>query len=134
MKTKQQRRSSGPDIAKGTNPEFKDSILANRLMDLGIDYYEKLGVSIAVLVGGGAVIKHAKDVFPILPSFAVIVGLLTMLIAMLLMVFISFRAWQDFKIPENRKLWSVVILASVILNSIFFFLAGGTAALRQITT
>ncbi len=110
---------------------FKDSILATRLTDVGLMYYEKLGVSIAVLGGGGAIIKYSEKIFPIAPQIAIAIGVINITMSMMLMTAISFQAWADLKIPENRKFLSATLLSSIILSSTFFFIASGAAIFKQ---
>jgi hypothetical protein len=134
MKSKKQPSRTTTPAVKSTGLEFKDSMFSSPLLDIGIAYYEKLGVSVAVFVGGGAVVKYANLVFQPLPAVPMIVGSITMMVSMLMMVFVSFRAWHDLMLWKKRKLLSVAILAVLILNSVFFLIAGGTAAFKQLAS
>jgi hypothetical protein len=134
MKPKKQPSTTTTTAVNSKDLEFKESILSSQILDIGIAYYEKLGVSVAVFVGGGAVVKYAKLLFQPLPAAPMIVGSITMMISMFMMVFISFRVWHELMQRQKRKLLSVAILAVLILNSVFFLIAGGTAAFKQLAS
>jgi hypothetical protein len=134
MKPRKRPPGTPPRVNKEKELKFEDSLLASPVLDMGIAYYEKLGVSVAVLVGGGAVMKYANAVFPLAPAFPMIVGFMTMMISMVMMVLVSFRAWHDMKLPSNRRILNVVALSVLIVNSTFFLIAGGTAAFKQLAS
>ena len=112
--------------------KFRDNALAMNVMETTISYYERLGVSIAILIGGGAMMKYASNLFPIFPALPLIVGLMTMLVALMLLPMIVGHAYMQLKIPENRTALHIVVVLSIMLNSTFFFLAGITVAAHQL--
>ena len=97
-----------------------------------VEFFEQLGVCIAVFAGAAAIVKFRVKVFPFCPTIASILGVILLFGSFVLAILVA-GSWFTRHTSGIKSKWVLLVLVFVVTaTTVFFVVAGGYAAIAAL--
>ena len=101
-------------------------------IDSTIEFFERIGVCVAVFAGAAAIIHFQNKVLPFWPLGAAIVGTVLLFGSIFLSVFVA-GAWFSDRTGGIKSRTLLLLIATIVVaTTVFFVIAGGYAAIASL--
>lgn len=100
-----------------------------KYLDFGVNYFERLGVCVAIFAGGGAMVKYAITLSPYFPYFAIVLGIFLMIVSIIIAVLtaIDFLLSALANVKGNSytaiTIWVLMTFLVIIITMMFLGVA-----------